>query len=251
MKVLITGAAGYIGRQLSRSLAGEHDLLLGEVTPIDDARFVPLDVTEPRQVQTAMDSVDAVVHLAIASGREGDVEDDEFNQRRFDVNVRGTFNVLEAARRAGVRRFVFTSSLMVVWGYRPPQRVAADAPPRPVGSYAITKLLGEVLCERYARENGLSIVCLRIPKPVDLDDPAWKERTLRPQWIAFPDLCEAYRLALTAPEIDFQIVTVVAESRRRRWDISKAQDLFGWRPRCDLEQMGYHIGDETAPLTVD
>lgn len=248
MNVLITGAAGTIGRHLTRALETGHTLRLGDVQPLDDPRSVPLDVTRPEQVHSAMEGIDAVVHLAIASGHEGDFEDDAFNQLRFDVNVRGTHNVLEAARRAGVRRFVYTSSLTVVWGHPPPEWVASDAPARPVGTYAMTKYLGEILCEHAARAHGLSTVCLRIPKPVDLDDPAWKGRRLRPQWIAFPDLVEAYRLALTAPGIEFEIVTVVGESSRRRWDLSKAERVLGYRPTCRLEKMGYDVADESVPL---
>jgi nucleoside-diphosphate-sugar epimerase len=137
---------------------------------------------------------------------------------------------------------------MVVWGYASPEWVAADAAPRPVGTYAQTKHLAEVLCEHAARASNLSIVCLRIAKPIDLDDPAWKQRPLRPQWVPFPDLVEAYRLALTAEISRFEIVTVVGESSRRRWDLSKAERLLGYRPKYRLEEMGYMLGDENAPL---
>jgi len=250
MRVLITGAAGLIGRQVTRGLGSEHELRLGDLAPLADSRYVPLDVTQPASVAKAMQGIEAVVHLAIAPGHEGDYEDDAFNQVRFDVNVRGVCNVMEAARRAGVRRIVHTSSIMVVWGYAAPTWVAADAPPRPVGTYALTKRLGEQVCEHYALAHGLSIVCLRIPKPVDLDDPSWKRRRLRPQWIAFPDLVEAYRLALAVPDIGFEIVTVVGESSKRRWDLSKAEHVLGYRPRCRLEDMGYTVGDESEPLEV-
>ena len=55
-----------------------------------------------------------------------------------------------------------------------------DAPPRPVGTYAVTKQLGEVLSRHYAEQFGLSVVCLRIPKPIDLADPAWRRHRIRP-----------------------------------------------------------------------
>src|SRR5947209_7750670 len=204
MRVLITGASGYVGGRLARGLGADFDLRLGDLTvPDADPRRERLDVTNPDDVAAAMRGVEAVVHLAVASGHEGDYEDDAFNQLRFDVNVRGTWYVLEAARRAGVRRFVHTSSLMVVWDYPPPQWVASDAPPRPAGTYAVTKQLAEVLCEHYARSFGLSVVCLRIPKPIDPDDPRWRGRRIRPQWLAFADLVNAYRLALRAPGIGF------------------------------------------------
>lgn len=249
MKILITGSSGLIGRQLVSGLESEHDLRLGDVTGDDrDPRFVHLDVTDPEDARRAVDGVDAVVHLAIASGREGDYEDAVFNRQRFNVNVYGTHNVLEAARRANVRRFVFTSSLMVVWGYPPPAEVASDAAPRPVGTYALTKRLGETLCEQAARDHGLSCICLRIPKPVDVGDAAWKRRTLRPQWIAFPDLVEAYRCAVTAADVNFDVVTIVGESTRRRWDLSKAERVIGYRPTHRLENEGFTIGEEDAPL---
>ena len=249
MRVLITGAAGYVGRHIRRGLEADHDLRLGDITiPEGDARWVPLDVTRPATVANAMQGIDAVLHLAVASGHEGDYEDDAFNQTRFDVHVKGTCNVLEAARRAGVRRFVHTSSIMVAWGYDPPQWVAAAAPPRPIGTYAVTKQLAETLCAYYARSFGMSIMCLRIPKPIDLDEPTWKRRPIRPQWLAFPDLIQAYRLALAAPDIGFEIVTVVGESSRRRWDLSKAEQVLGYRPTIRLEEFGYQLGEEREPF---
>jgi uronate dehydrogenase len=250
MRVLITGASGLIGSHLISALQTEHELVLGDIRPSRDPRSVHLDVTQPDAVRAAMRNVDAVVHTAIASGHEGDFEDDEFNQRRFDVNVKGTWNVLDAARRAGVRRFVHTSSLMVVWGYATPQPVASDAPAKPVGTYAVTKYLGEVLCEQVAKSHGLSVVCLRIPKPIDLTDPAWKRQRMRPQWIAFPDLVEAYRLGLIAPGIEFEIITVVGDSSRCRWDLSKARRLLGYQPRHRLEDHGFELGDEHEPLLM-
>ncbi len=251
MRVLITGAGGYVGKQLTCGLQGEHQLRLGDVQPIPgDARWVELDVTRPEQVQAATEGVEAVLHLAIASGHEGEHEDDAFNQLRFDVNVKGTWNVLEAARRAGVRRFVFTSSIMVVWGYEPPACVASDAAPWPVGAYALTKQLGEILCEHYAHHHGLSIACLRIAKPIDPEDPVWKQQPIRPQWIAFSDLVQAYRLALTVPGIGFEIVTIVGESCRRRWDLSKAERVLGYRPGIRLEEQGFQLGDERTPFVM-
>jgi hypothetical protein len=94
----------------------------------------------------------------------------------------------------------------------------------------------------------MSIICLRIPKPIDLGDPNWKERRIRPQWLAFPDLIEAYRLALRALNIGFEIVTVVGESSRRRWDLTRAEQVLGYRPTIRLEELGYQFGDEREPF---
>jgi nucleoside-diphosphate-sugar epimerase len=236
-----------VGRPLVKALEAEHELRLGDVTPLADSRYVPLDVTDPKQVHTAMQGMEAVVHLAIASGFEGDYEEDGFNQRRFDVNVKGTWNVLSAAAKAGVKRVVQTSSIMVTWGYPPGEWVASDARPWPEGTYATTKLLAEVLCEQAAKQLGLSIVCLRISKPVDAEDPNLKAHRIRPQWIAFSELVRGYALALTAPDIGFEIITLVGDSTHRRWDLSKAEKILGYRPLVRLEDLGFTLGEEREP----
>ena len=85
-----------------------------------------------------------------------------------------------------------------------------------MGTYSLTKSLAERICEHFARNHGLSIVCLRIPKAIDPRDPHWQGRRLRPQWLTFADLIQAYHLALTAAGIGFEIITVVGESARRQ-----------------------------------
>lgn len=245
MKVLITGAAGYVGRRVAAGLDGEHELRLADVHPLPgDPRFERADVTSLEDMLRVTAGMDAVVHLAVASGLEGEEEDDAFNVQRFEVNVRGTYNVLEAARRSGVRRVVHTSSVMVTWGYPPGELIPSDAPPRTAGTYSLTKAMAEAACEHFARTAGLSIVCLRIAKPIDPDDPSWRSARLRPQWLPFPDLIQAYRRALVLPEAGFEVVTVVGEGGRARWDLEKAERVLGYRSTVDLRKLGYEIGGE-------
>ena len=246
MRVLLTGARGTIGAKLGPALEGDHELRLLSRQQVAGDRWWQVDLTDIDAVHEAMKGVDAVIHLAIATGHEGDFEDDVANAERFDTNVKGTFNVFEAARRAGVKRIIHTSSLTVVWGYAAPEWVEGDAPARPVGTYALTKQMGEVIARHYATAHGLSVLCLRIPKPIDVDDPASKERPILPQWIAFPDLIQAYRLGLAAPEIGYEMVTLVGESSKRRWDLGRAEAILGYRAQYRLEEMGYTLRDEPA-----
>jgi uronate dehydrogenase len=245
MRILITGAAGFIGRRLAPYLAPHHELVLADLRPPDAPGWVRMDVTRIEDVERACRGVDAVVHLAIASGAEGEVEDDRFNELRFDVNVKGTRNVFEAAVRCGVRRVIHTSSIMVVWGYGPGEPVGPDAEPRPVGTYALTKHLAEVVARDYHQQFGLPAICLRIAKPVDLEDAAVRSAPIRPQWIAFPDLCRAYRCALEVPFSGFEILHLVGESSVRRWDLTRAEAVLGYHPEFRLEDLGYQLGSET------
>lgn len=248
MKVLITGAAGYVGRYFAHHWQTDDELILGDIhLDQNDPRIVPLDITDPAQTRAAMQEVDAVIHLA-KQADEGPMEGDDLNGKRFDVNVKGTFNLLEAARDAGVKRFVFTSSIMTVLGYDAPQWVASDAEPKPKGSYALTKQLCEIMCAHYAESFGMSIVCLRIPKPIDLEHPLWKTHPLRPQWVPFPDLLQAFQKAVTAEIEGCQIITIVGESAKRRWDLSKAQKVLGYQPTLIPEELGFQMGTEDQPI---
>ncbi len=245
MKILITGATGVIGSRLVPALEGEHELrLLSRRAFPDDARWRQVDVTDIEQVCDAAEGMDMAIHLAIATGREGDYEEDAFNSQRMDINVKGTYNLFEAARRQRLKRVICTSSLTVVWGYPPPQWVEGDAPAKPVGTYALTKYLGEKIAEYYAELHGISALCLRIPKPFDIDDPELANTSILPQWLAFPDLIQAYELGLTAPCVGCEIITLVGESSRRRWDLSRAEKLLGYRPRYRLEDLGYTLREE-------
>ena len=129
MRILITGATGVIGSKLVPTLEGEHELrLLSRRAFTGDSRWRQVDVTDIDQVCDAAEGMDMAIHLAIATGREGDYEEDAFNSQRMDINVKGTYNLFEAARRHRLKRVIYTSSLTVVWGYPPPKWVEGDAP---------------------------------------------------------------------------------------------------------------------------
>jgi nucleoside-diphosphate-sugar epimerase len=163
-KVLITGAAGLLGRAVVRELAGRCglvglDLWAGKA-PIT---WHAGDVTDAAAVHRAMAGCDAVLHLAampnIWSGP---------GERIMRVNVMGTWQVLAAAEAAGVRRVVLCSSDSVV-GFTvregrmlPPLHLPIDLghPLRPTEPYGLSKLLGEETGRSFAN-RGLEVVVLR------------------------------------------------------------------------------------------
>ncbi len=238
-RVLVTGATGEVGRGVLPWLAERFSLrLLSLDPPGDDPRRIQADLLDWDALSSAMQDVDAVLHLAVAPGHCGVYEDDDFNDRRFDVNVKGTFHVFEAARRAQVRRIVHVSSLMVVWGYGSAALVPGDAPPRPVGAYALTKALSEQIAHHYAGASGLEVVTLRIAAPLDVDDPECLRRPVRPQQVPLPDLAQAFVRALTVPLARYETVTIVGESSRRMWDLEPARRVLGYEPRYRLDDLG-------------
>jgi uronate dehydrogenase len=236
--VLVTGATGEVARGVLPFLEQDFTLrLLAPEPPGDDARRVQADVLDWDALARAMAGVDAVLHLAVASGHSGSYEDDAFNDRRFEVNVKGTFHVSATARRCGVRRVVHVSSLMVVWGHGYAAPVAGDAEPRPVGTYALTKALAENVARSYA-DTGLEVITLRIAAPLDVASPDLRRRPVRPQQVPFPDLAQAFARALTVPLNRYEVVTIVGESSRRAWDLEPARRVLGYAPRYRLDDLG-------------
>jgi UDP-glucose 4-epimerase len=167
MRVLITGGAGFIGAHSARALlaAGHEvhvvdDLSHGkrEAVPAGAALEV-LDVRAP-QLQQSMARIrpDAVLHLAAQMDVRKSVADPTWDA---SVNVLGTVNVLEAALRSGVRRFVLGSSGGAVYGEQETFPVSESHPRRPASPYGVSKLCAEEYVAHYTRAHGLSALSLR------------------------------------------------------------------------------------------
>ncbi|HEX5500066.1 MAG TPA: NAD(P)-dependent oxidoreductase [Thermomicrobiales bacterium] len=244
---LVTGATGEVGRGVLPWLQERFALrLLALDPPGDDPRRVQADLLDWQALASVMIGVDAVLHLAVATGHNGVYEDDAFNDCRFDVNVKGAYHVFETARRAGVRRVVHVSSLMVVWGHGGAAPIAGDAPPLPVGVYALTKALSEQIAHHYAVSHGMEVVTLRIAAPLDINDPEWRRKAVRPQQVPLPDLAQAFALALTVPLHGYETVTIVGESSRRIWDLEPARRVLGYEPRYRLDDLGVQWAEPFA-----
>lgn len=247
--ILITGATGEVARGVLPVLARNFRLRLLALEPAAPTwldrhhEYISADILDWRALEQALAGVDAVLHLAVASGHSGTFEDDSFNDVRFDVNVKGTFHLFEVARRLAVPRVVHVSSVMTTWGHAaqwrdPTARVSGDAPCWPVGTYALTKSLGEAVAHYFARQHpqraDQTIVVVRIAAPFAPEGAT----CLRPQQIAFPDLAQAFRLALTAPIPEgYQVVTIAGNASASRWDLSKAQQVLGYKPTIEMDAL--------------
>jgi len=157
--VVVTGGAGFIGANLCRRLG--NDELITEVVVLDDlssglasnlegtkARLVEGTITDPDQLDEVFAGANSVVHLAAKPSVPRSIVD-PFSSHR--INTDGTFEVLEAARRAGGAQVIFASSSSV-YGANPTLPKHVDLAPRPLSPYAAAKLSGEsnVLAWRHA-----------------------------------------------------------------------------------------------------
>lgn len=212
MRILVTGGSGAVGRYVVDALlqAGHTVGVLDRVHPHRDAsHYHRADVLDLPAVVQAVGDYEAVVHVA---GIPHPLNDPA--KRVFDVNVNGTFNVLEAAAQAGIRKVVMTSSestLGFAFAAHPmlPVQIPVDEshPTRPQDVYGLSKVVCEQICQSYGARHGMTTICLRAPwiwLPEDAHRPFY--RTLVAQypdwrknlwaWIDARDCAQAHRLAV-------------------------------------------------------
>jgi len=178
MRVLVTGGAGFIGSHLCDALldAG-HDVIaldnfddfydpqikrrhLTRCLEVDRFTLIEGDIRDGLLIEEMLSAgeFDAIVHLAALAGVRPSIERPRDYQ---DVNVGGTTVLLEAARRHGIRRFIFASSSSVYGDNAEYPFAESDRVDEPLSPYAATKRAGELLCHTYAHLHDVDITCLR------------------------------------------------------------------------------------------
>jgi UDP-glucuronate 4-epimerase len=180
MKILLTGAAGFIGSNLAERLCGRGDRVTGfdnfdpfyprEVKERNlagllarpDFSLVEGDLTDPHDVDEAFDvagPVDAVVHLAALAGVRPSIASPG---RYWNVNVTGTLHLLHACHDRGVKHIVFASSSSVYGMDSETPFSEFDPCARPLSPYAATKRAGELMAFTHHHLSGAAVTCLRL-----------------------------------------------------------------------------------------
>jgi uronate dehydrogenase len=222
-RVLLTGAAGGLGKELRRSgqrLARHvrlNDRIASEgLGPHEEDR--PFDLDDFDACMAAVEGCDAIVHLG-AKSVEG--KWDEI----LHSNIIGTYNIYEAARRHGVKRIVYASSVHATGFYERTQTIDARAPARPDSLYGVSKTFGENLASFYFDKFGIESVCLRIgtsiPEPLD--------RRHLITWISYRDLRQLVERCLEAPRVGFLVSFATSDNAPAFWD-NKMASVLGYRP---------------------
>jgi nucleoside-diphosphate-sugar epimerase len=167
-KYLITGAAGFIGSHLAHALVARG----GQVRCLDNyatgqrknlaeirdrIELCEIDLNDAAAVRAACEGVDVVFHQGALPSVPRSVKEP---RPSHETNIGGTFNVLEGARLAGVKRVAYAASSSA-YGNQPGFPRVETMQPQPVSPYAVQKLTGELYMQSYWRVYGLETVCLR------------------------------------------------------------------------------------------
>jgi UDP-glucose 4-epimerase len=166
-KALVTGGAGFIGSNVVRLLieAGYDVVVLDSLVSgyrknlktFPAVTFIQADVRDQSALKRALDGTELIFHLAASVGNVRSIEQPVEDS---DVNVIGTIRLLEAARSAGVKKIVCSSSA-AIFGELRRLPIDEEHPTEPDSPYGVSKLAEEKMCLAYSRLYGLEAVCLR------------------------------------------------------------------------------------------
>lgn len=239
-RVIVTGGSGLAGKWVVENLVEHgHEVMNLDRVPMAKrtARTLITDITDAGQVFNALASstapvefaddlepkpIDAIVHFA-AIPRIMVTPDNEV----YRINVMGTYNILDAAAKLGIRKVILASSettygVVFAHRHRDPAYFPLDEdyPVDPMDSYATSKVVNEVTAKAFQARTSADIYCLRIGNVLDPEDyakfPGWlKDPALRKRiawsYIDGRDLAEACRLAIETDGLGFEIMNVAAD----------------------------------------
>ncbi len=242
--VLVTGMSGLIGGAVRRALGAKYAFRALNRGAVEGVPCHRADIADLAAIQPAFEGVEAVLHLAANPSMSA-----PFGET-LRANVVGTYNVFEAARRAGVRRVVFASSGATVSGVEHEMPYSAlvagrgaevgrwpmlthESPTRPSGIYGASKVWGEALARHYADAHGMSMLCVRIGR-VNAEDRPLGPRDLS-VWCSQRDVVRMLELCLDAPAtLRYDVFFVVSDNPWNYRDLAHAREVLGFTPqdRC-------------------
>ena len=231
-RILLTGAAGHIGRTFYEASRGRYRFVLTDLAPLPyeiaaTDTFEATDLATPGAAAALAGRVDVIVHLAAESDETSAFE------ALLEPNIVATTLLLDAAARSGVSRFVYASSLHAVHGYPDDRPVAEGLPVRPTNVYGATKCYCEALCSCYAETTDLSVVVLRIGDFEEYGSDEIRNAFDCSAWISPRDIAQLIRCSIEAPDVRFFIGHGVSNNRIKRLDLAETRRVLGYEPQDD------------------
>lgn len=228
-KLVLTGAAGRLGSYLREPLSRladefvSTDIVDDIGTRLANEAYIKADLASLDDMMGVLKGADMVVHF-------GAIGDEAPFDAILEANIKGAYNVWEAAYQNGVRRVVYASSIHAVGMHPKTDFIGTDAAHRPDSFYGLAKCFAEDLGSLYWDKRGVESVCMRILSAAQVNNP----RALG-SWLSYDDLIHLVERAIDTPVTGHTIIYGVSDNDRAPVDNHRAHFL-GYRPKDNAEE---------------
>ena len=239
-KLVLTGAAGRLGSYLREPLSKmAKELISTDIADdigktYDNEHYVKADLASLDQMMDVLKGADMVIHF-------GAIGDEAPFDAILESNIKGAYNVWEAAYQNNVRRVVYASSIHAVGMYPKTQFIGTDVAHRPDTFYGLAKCFAEDLGSLYWDKRGLESVCMRILSCAQVNNT----RALG-SWLSYDDLIRLVTSAIDTPITGFSIVYGVSNNDRAPVDNHLA-NFLGYKPQDNAEVFAEEVLATAAP----
>lgn len=234
LRVLVTGAAGRIGKRFVEyadhryefRLAVHHREKLGH-SVWDD--IIEIDFADREACREACDGIDVLLHLGGTPSPAA-----PFYDGVLESNIIGTYNMFRAAKDSGCSRIVYGSSIQAVDGHPLDSVIRSEDPVKPTCLYGVSKCFGEALAYYFAYSEDISCIAVRIGHWGG--NPGWDDRKHNARYlssyISERDLCHLFVRCIETSDVKFALVHGQSDNRFKRLDLSSAREQLDYKP-CD------------------
>lgn len=229
-RIVITGAAGNIGRKLSHAFKDKFGLILLDRKENKDenigyADFSKYDIDWINHFS----NVSTVLHLA------GNPHEDAKWEDLFSDNIDAVLNICHVCVERRVERLVFASSCHTMGGYMNTgiNLITADMKPLPDCSYGVSKVIGERICKSFSERYSLSVICLRMGWVPHGDERPnnRSDRWRRSLWLSNRDLSQIFESSILVEGIKFKILYAMSNNREMVWDLKTSIRTLNYKPQ--------------------
>ncbi|CAF4195085.1 unnamed protein product [Adineta steineri] len=236
--ILVTGAAGCIGSYFATHANKEKYTLRLMIHPTHQPKNIELlephgEVVEAeleniKALEKVCEGVHTVLHLAAQVNSEATWD------QLYGPNIQGVYNIFLAAKRTGVKRVIFASSLRAVRGNPRGTQAKTNEFPNPGDLYGVTKCFGEAMARYMGEQEGVSAIAIRIGafKPNSAAQVEYEHCWMMDAWLSPRDACQLFERCIDAPEtIRFAIAHGLSNNTFNCMDIQSTKDLLGYEPQ--------------------